>query len=139
VRVEIDANLQPILCDHDGLIRVLDNLIDNAIKFNRSGGWIAVGASAREGEVEFRVSDSGAGIGAEQHSRLFDRFWQAKTDRRGAGLGLSIAKGIVEALGGQIWVDSRVGQGSTFRFTVPVAQAVPAVASMAAAPSDGSL
>ncbi|OJT20020.1 hypothetical protein BO221_33015 [Archangium sp. Cb G35] len=108
--------------DRDRLAQVLENLIGNAIKFTPRGGHIRVGAGAREEEVLFWVADTGPGIPAEHLPHLFDRFWQAsRTDKRGAGLGLAIAKGIVESHGGHIWAESQVGAGTTFFFTVPAA------------------
>jgi len=113
-----------VWADRDRLGQVLENLIGNAIKFTSTGGSIRVGAKAEPGEVVFFVADTGMGISPEQQARLFDRFWQARgTDRRGAGLGLAICKGIVEGHGGRIWVESVPGQGSTFSFSVPMAQA----------------
>src|SRR5262249_58883323 len=101
------------------LSQVFDNLIGNAIKFNRSGGDIGVGAASKDDEVVFWVTDSGHGIAPENLPRVFDRFWQAtRTGRQGAGLGLPITKGIVEAHGGRIWVESRAGSGTTFFFTI---------------------
>jgi PAS domain S-box-containing protein len=125
------AEQLPDLCgDRDRLLQVFDNLISNAIKFTPSGGDIVLGAEPKAGEVLFRVMDTGSGIAPEHIPRLFDPFWQAtKTDRRGAGLGLSIVKGLIEAHDGRIWVESQIGKGSTFYFTVPLApraQASPA-------------
>jgi signal transduction histidine kinase len=72
--------------------------------------------------LRIAVADTGPGIAEEQRLRLFDRFWQARgNDRRGLGLGLAIAKGIAEAHGGRLWVDSTVGEGSTFQFAIPLA------------------
>ena len=119
------ADELPILhADQSRLLQVLSNLVGNALKFTPAGGSIVVGAAAQDGAVTFQVTDTGAGIPAEQISQVFNRFWQARrTDRRGIGLGLAIASGIVEAHGGKIWVESRVGAGTTFRFTVPVGRA----------------
>jgi PAS domain S-box-containing protein len=116
------ATLPMVLGDRSRLFQVLSNLVGNAIKFTAAGGQIRIGAEQRGDEVCFRVSDSGSGIVAEVMSHIFDRFWQARrTDRRGSGLGLFIAKALVEAHGGRIWVESAPGQGSTFYFTVSVA------------------
>ncbi len=102
------------------LQRVLANLVGNAIKFTPAGGVIELRVAGVEGAVRFEVADSGPGIPADQITRIFDRFWQGRMgDRRGAGLGLAIAKGIVEAHGGRIGVESREGNGSTFFFEVP--------------------
>lgn len=106
--------------DRERVLQVFDNLLGNAIKFSRAS--ITVRAGIRDGEALFSVTDDGLGICAEDLPRLFDRFWQAaKADRRGAGLGLSIVKGIVNAHGGRTWVESAVGVGTTFYFTMPMA------------------
>jgi signal transduction histidine kinase len=98
----------------------LENLIGNAIKFTKAGGIITVGAALRGGEMMFWVADTGAGIAADDLPHVFDRFWQAQKGKRsGAGLGLLIVKGLVEAHGGRIWVDSTRGRGTTFQFTIP--------------------
>jgi signal transduction histidine kinase len=102
--------------------QVLGNLLGNALKFTPEGGDVTFGAVRSEREVVFDVSDTGPGIPPEQLEHLFDQFWQArKNDKRGVGLGLTIAKGIVEAHGGRIWCHSVVGAGSTFSFTLPAA------------------
>jgi PAS domain S-box-containing protein len=126
IRLDLGHNLPEILGARDRLLRVFENLIGNAMKFTRAGGWIMVGAESREQEVVFWVADTGCGIAAESVSRVFDRFWQAgRAERHGAGLGLPIAKGIVEAHSGRIWVESTPGRGSTFFFSIP--RAHPAV------------
>jgi PAS domain S-box-containing protein len=108
-----------VLCDERRIQQVLGNLIGNAIKHSRAGTTISVGARAGEDGVRFAVADSGRGIPADQVPRLFERFFQAKPEGNGHGLGLYIAKGIVEAHGGRIGVDSMVSVGSTFWFTLP--------------------
>lgn len=114
-----------VLCDRDRILQVFANLIGNAIKFGREGGSVTVRAEPCEGEVRFSVVDTGPGIPLEDLPHLFDRFWQAKkTARLGTGLGLSIAKGVVEVHGGRIWVESQVGVGSAFFFTLPFAPGV---------------
>jgi PAS domain S-box-containing protein len=110
----------PVLADRDRLLQVFSNLLGNALKFTPAGGEIRVGARVEGEQVLFYVGDTGPGIPPESLAHIFDRFWQAnRTDRRGAGLGLSIAKGIVEAHGGRLQVESEPGRGSTFSFTVP--------------------
>jgi len=122
LQTELSPDLPDVSADHDRLLQVFENLIGNAIKFSAPGGRITVGAARRDGEVLFRVADTGGGIGAEQLPHVFDRFWQAQpSGRRGAGLGLPIVKGIIEAHGGRVWVESAPGRGSTFWFTIPVA------------------
>lgn len=121
-RVDLGERLPDVFADRDRLLQVFDNLIGNAIKFTTPGGEIVVGAVPRSAEVLFWVKDTGPGISSEHLPHLFDRFWQAtKTDRRGAGLGLPITKGIIEAHGGQVRVESEIGKGTTFTFAVPTA------------------
>jgi signal transduction histidine kinase len=123
LRLELAPELPEVWADRDRFLQIFENLIGNALKFTKPGGRITVGAALREGQVLFWVTDTGSGISAENLPHLFDRFWQArKAERRGAGLGLPIVKGLVEAHGGRIWVESQPGQGSTFFFTLPTAQ-----------------
>ena len=118
----IEENLPPVIADAARIQQVLSNLVGNAVKFTPRDGRVTVCAERLDGEVRFCVIDTGPGIPAEQLPHIFGRFWQAKTsDRRGIGLGLAIAKGIVEAHNGRIWVESHVGLGSTFYFTLPIA------------------
>jgi signal transduction histidine kinase len=101
--------------------QVLGNILGNALKFTPEHGRIALRASRIGDQVEIDVTDSGPGIGASDLAHLFDNFWQAqRNDNRGVGLGLAIAKSVVEAHGGRIWCDSTVGRGTTFSFTLPV-------------------
>jgi len=110
-----------VRCDRPRVLRVLSNLIGNSIKFTSEGGAITIRAELADREVRFSVTDTGSGIAADEVPHIFERFWQArKTARLGAGLGLAIAKGIVEAHGGQIWAQSGAGKGSTFFFTLPL-------------------
>lgn len=116
------AELPLLDADRDRLLQVLDNLLSNAIKFTGAGGWVRIEAEQEGSWVHFQVADTGVGIPEELRIHLFDRFWQARrSDRRGLGLGLAIAKGLVEAHGGRIWVESQLGSGTTFHFTMPVA------------------
>ena len=120
LETDIEENLPLVLADAARVQQVLSNLVGNAIKFTPRDGRITVCAERIDGEVRFAVIDTGPGIPAEQLPHIFGRFWQAKTsDRRGIGLGLAIAKGIVEGHNGRIWVESHVGLGSTFYFTLP--------------------
>jgi signal transduction histidine kinase len=122
LHIELPTRLPDIWADRDRLSQVFENLIGNALKFTAPGGRITVGAQPRDGEVLFWVSDTGAGVPEGEISHLFEWFWQAsRADRRGAGLGLPIVKGIVEEHHGRVWVESTPGVGSTFFFTVPTA------------------
>ena len=99
---------------------MLSNLVGNAIKFTPEGGRIRIQAERREGEALISVRDTGRGIPEDVLPHIFERYWQPEETRhQGAGLGLSIVKGIVEAHGGRIWVESRPGAGTTFFFTLP--------------------
>jgi PAS domain S-box-containing protein len=112
-----------LLCDRGRVLQVLSNLIGNALKFSPRGGAIVVRGEVRGDLVELSVADEGCGIAPDQIDHVFERHWQAPGARhRGSGLGLYIAKGIVEAHGGHISVDSTEGRGSTFRFTLPLAE-----------------
>jgi PAS domain S-box-containing protein len=112
-----------VMADRERVLQVLGNLAGNAIKFTPRGGTVTVGVTTAAGGVEsLFVADTGPGIAPEQLPRLFDRYWQANAhDRRGVGLGLAIARGIVEAHGGAITVESTVGVGTRFSFTLPSA------------------
>lgn len=111
-----------IRADRDRLLQVLCNLIENAIKYTPEGGTIDVCAMPIDSGVSFTVRDSGPGIPEADLGRVFDTFWQKnRPSIEGAGLGLAIARGIVEAHGGTIGVESTVGIGSTFWFTIPSA------------------
>jgi signal transduction histidine kinase len=119
---EIPDDLPRVLVDPPRIQQVLSNLVGNAIKFTPRGGRITLRAEAHMAEVRLAVIDTGPGIAPDQLPHVFGRFWQARTgDMRGIGLGLAIARGIVEAHHGRIWVESRLGEGSAFYFTVPVA------------------
>ncbi|HET9959735.1 MAG TPA: HAMP domain-containing sensor histidine kinase [Polyangiaceae bacterium] len=110
--------------DHERVLQVLANLVGNALKFTAEGGRIHILVEPIDAFVQFAVADTGRGIGTELPA-IFDRFWQLadKSARSGLGLGLYISKCIVEAHGGKIWAESRVGEGSTFYFTLPAADA----------------
>jgi PAS domain S-box-containing protein len=115
--------LPDVAGDYRRLVQVLSNLVGNALKFTEAGS-VTVRASGADSVVVFAVEDTGHGIPPEHLSHVFDRFWQARREgRTGLGLGLAIARGIVDAHGGRIWVESDVGAGSTFLFTLPVANA----------------
>jgi signal transduction histidine kinase len=100
--------------------QVLSNLIVNAIQHMERFGTLTIGNEDLGSEVRFYVSDDGDGIDAEEKDKIFDLYWQGSHhEGTGTGMGLSIAKTLVEAHGGRIWVDSEPGRGSTFQFTIP--------------------
>jgi light-regulated signal transduction histidine kinase (bacteriophytochrome) len=110
-------------CDRERILQALSNLIGNAIKFTPARGHVSLDVTAVGDEIVFSVADDGPGIPGEALPHVFNRFWQATQPahvrRQGAGLGLSIVKGVVEAHGGRVWVDSRLGEGARFSFSVP--------------------
>jgi signal transduction histidine kinase len=121
LRGEILPGLGALRADPDRLRLVFDNLISNAIRHTPEGE-VVVRALPAEGAVRFEVADSGAGIATEHQGSLFERFYRVPgAPGGGAGLGLYIARQIVEAHGGRIEVESEVGKGTTFRFTIPIA------------------
>jgi len=110
-----------VSCDKERILQVLSNLLGNAVKFSPAETVVRLVSRRTVDEVELSVSDGGPGIPAEALTHIFERFWQAKeTARQGTGLGLYIAKGIVEAHRGRVWAESILGQGSTFRFVLPL-------------------
>ncbi len=122
LRLDVSTPLPEVQGDRDRLTQVLENLIGNAIKFTEAGGRVIVGAKRHNGDVLFWVDDAGVGIRPEDVPRVFDRFWQATGQDKaalGSGLGLPIVKGIVEAHGGRVWVESALGRGTTVLFTIP--------------------
>ena len=123
-RVEAPKERSIVRADPLRLSQVLGNLIGNALKFTPGSGTITLGAQREQQYVVFRVEDTGQGIAPDQVGRVFDDFWQArKGDGRGIGLGLAIAKALVEAQGGTISVQSALGRGTTFTFTLPASSA----------------
>jgi signal transduction histidine kinase len=108
--------------DPDRVLQVLANLLGNAIKFTQPGGQVELRVAASKTEVHIAVVDNGPGIAREDLARIFDRYWQVEPGQRSSsGLGLYIARGIVDAHRGRIWAESQLGQGSTFRITLPTA------------------
>lgn len=125
ITLELDApaELPSIQGDGNKLERVLDNLLDNALKYTPEGGLITVAVRPVNGQVEVRVTDTGTGIPPEYQGRIFERFTRvpgSEGRRRGLGWGLAFCRSVIEAHGGRIWLESEVGQGSTFAFTIPV-------------------
>jgi two-component system phosphate regulon sensor histidine kinase PhoR len=124
ISVILQEHLPDIAGDRRRLAEVLQNLLDNAIQYTPAGGQIMVSAAADGDEITITVSDTGIGIPQADQPRIFERFYRVDVARSrevgGTGLGLSIAKHLVEAHGGRIWVDSEIGNGSQFHFTVPI-------------------
>jgi PAS domain S-box-containing protein len=114
--------LPKVFVDGDLIMRVLTNLLDNAVKFTVEGGSVTISVERVGKEILFTVADTGLGIAPEYHQRIFDRFARLESTEglKGTGLGLAFCKLAVEAHGGRIWVESAVGEGSHFRFTLPV-------------------
>jgi signal transduction histidine kinase len=132
----VDEGVNSVHADRHRVLQVLSNLIGNAMKFTPAGGIITYRAEPRDSKsVQITVADSGPGIPKEDLGDIFNPYWQAKrTARLGAGLGLPIAKGIVESHGGRIWVESEPGAGTKFFFTLPVAE--PSIATGSAVRSE---
>jgi signal transduction histidine kinase len=108
--------------DPDKLRQVLDQLVSNAVKFSPAGSTVVVTARRQGDAVEVAVADEGAGVPAAERERIFSKFYKAGDGQgRGTGLGLFIAQGLVQEMGGRIWVDSDEGQGARFAFVLPLA------------------
>jgi len=123
LHTNVDERLGEIQADERKIRQVVLNLLSNAIKFTPEGGRIEVGAVAKDGFVEVSVSDTGVGIAPDDHEAVFDEFRQVGTAEKkagGTGLGLTLSRKFIELHGGRIWVQSQVGVGSTFTFTIPV-------------------
>jgi histidine kinase len=123
----IPQGLPAIDADAERVHQVLFNLVDNAVRFTPEGGRVTVAAGSVNGSIEIRVIDTGVGIGREHLPRLFERFYRVDPGRSrddgGTGIGLAIARSVVEAHGGHIRAESQPGRGSTFAFDLPAAPA----------------
>ncbi|MFC2046257.1 sensor histidine kinase [Chloroflexota bacterium] len=134
---QIPEDLAPVQADADRVAQVLRNLLVNALRHTPSGGLVTVSASQKTGAMEVALVDTGEGIAPDDLPHVFERFWRADpargrseagADERwagGTGLGLSVAQSLVKAQGGRIWVESTVGEGTIFRFTLPLAEDSP--------------
>ncbi len=131
---QLPDDLAPIQADPDRVAQVLRNLLVNALRHTPPGGSVTVSAAAKVGALEIAIADTGEGIAPEELPHVFERFWRADPARArsgigaekrlagGTGLGLAVAQSLVEAQGGRIWVESTLGQGTVFRFTLPLVQ-----------------
>jgi signal transduction histidine kinase len=123
VEIRVDTSIDNIRADRTKLRRILYNLISNAIKFTHEKGKVTISASKKEGMLEIKVSDTGTGLLKEYYEKMFTPLGQADPSKvlksGGAGLGLYIVKNLIDLHGGKIFVDSEVGKGSTFTFTLP--------------------
>ena len=137
LQLEVPEKLPPVLGDHGRLIQVITNLVSNAYKYTPEGGQIHIkadglAAALPSGRLTISVRDTGLGIAPEDQQKIFTKFFRAEDpqvrDVPGTGLGLSITKSLVEMHGGEIWFESEVGKGTTFAFTLPIAQEMPEAA-----------
>ncbi len=123
VEVDIAPTLPQVEVDFEFVQQVLKQLLDNAVKYSAEGAPLAIRAEVRFGQLVVSVADHGPGIEEDDRTHIFDKFFRGRRNRfttQGTGMGLSIAKGIVEAHGGKLWVTSVVGEGSVFSFSLPV-------------------
>jgi len=122
--IAIPDDLPSVVVDENSIGQVITNLVDNAVKYSQEGTRIILEAVAGRESVVVTIKDEGIGIPAELREKVFERFYRVKGSKtaevRGTGLGLSVCQGIIQAHGGRIWVESKVGQGSRFRFSLPV-------------------
>ena len=128
IKVHIPA-LGPRRFDRERILQTIYNLAGNAVKFTPDGGAVTIGAELHDGELAVSVADTGPGIAPEALPKIFDRYFTTAKGHEGTGLGLYIARGVVEAHGGRICVESTLGKGSVFHFTLPAQPAAAAAAS----------
>jgi signal transduction histidine kinase len=123
LELRVGDALPEVRCAPDQVQRVLLNLLTNALRHTPSDGSVVVAARTAGAELELSVEDTGVGLEPGAAERMFDRFWRADPARTrgGAGLGLAIARGLVEAQGGRIWAEDRLGGGARVAFTLPLA------------------
>jgi signal transduction histidine kinase len=122
VAAEVEPEVQVVTADERRVRQILFNLLSNAVKFTPAGGRIEVSAARVDGEIQLAVSDTGSGIAPEDLDRIFEEFQQTDvgaSQQEGTGLGLALSKRLVELHGGRIWVESELGVGSRFVFTLP--------------------
>lgn len=126
VKINIPKELKYIVADRSAIKRVLNNLIDNAIKNNIINGFVYIVIKKEKGRIHFIIKDTGIGISKKELARIFEKFFIAESSlsrgRKGIGLGLSIVKGLIEAHEGEVWAESQINKGSEFHFTIPIKQ-----------------
>jgi len=120
IKFDFDKNLPEISTDPDQVKVVIENLLDNAIRYMGKKGEVKISLRKSEGKVLFEIADNGLGILEEDQKYIFQKFFRSKSNKGGTGLGLFITKSIVEKLGGKIWFESKEGEGTTFYFTLPI-------------------
>jgi signal transduction histidine kinase len=124
LRLEVPADLPSLSGDATLLRQAVTNLVDNAIKYTGSGGEVRLSAAVQAATFQLAVADTGVGIAPADQAHLFEKFFRVRqrgsTQEKGTGLGLAIVKSIVERHGGRVWVDSKLGRGSTFYVSLPV-------------------
>ncbi len=125
---QASRNLPPVLADRDRVEEVLTNLVDNAAKYSQEGTSICVAAQVCEPEMVVSIRDEGVGVSTEDMKKIFDKFYRVERDDArqtyGHGLGLYLSRQFIQGMGGRLWVESKVGQGSTFFFSLPLAEKV---------------
>jgi two-component system phosphate regulon sensor histidine kinase PhoR len=119
IDISVPGDLPSITADADRIQQIVVNLLANAVRFTPPGGRVSVTAEIQKGDVAVRVADTGVGIPPDLVAKIFDPYEQAHRGRGGSGLGLMMVRGLVEAHGGRVWVESQEGQGSRFTFTLP--------------------
>jgi two-component system sensor histidine kinase KdpD len=123
IRTSLPPDLPPVQVDYLYIDQVVTNLLENVTRYTPAGSPIDVSAEVKNKQMLISVADRGPGIPAGERERIFDKFYRVLTsqrDTRGSGLGLAVCRGLVEAHGGRIWVESREGGGALFRFTLPL-------------------
>ena len=124
INMDLEDNLPELIIDQERIKQVIINIVNNAIKFSPDGSIVNIRAEKEKEDVLFEVQDFGKGIPKNKQKKVFDMFYQVDSDMDrkfgGTGLGLAISQGIVFSHGGKIWVESKVGEGSTFRFILPI-------------------
>lgn len=125
IQVEVPRALPPVMADPNRLERILVNFLSNALKYSAPNTRVSLRLEQADNAVVTRITDEGPGIPPEELPHLFERYYRARAtqqSKEGLGLGLYITKGLVDAHGGQMWAESEPGKGSSFYFTLPLAQ-----------------